>query len=64
MVTFFETKSNGNRVMINILQVQLIEPVRDSNECLIRFASGEIEDIIVDEHFDAIKAKIGEMAKY
>lgn len=58
MVEFIETVSNGNKVLINLLQVQMIEPVTDSNHCIIRFASGALEDIEVDEHYDNLIRKI------
>ena len=61
MRTFFEAESNGNKVMINILQIQLIEPICDSNQCILRFAAGTMEDIIVDEHYEVIKRRISEV---
>lgn len=63
MVGFIETVSNGNKVMINLFQVQMIEPVRDSNQCIIRFASGALEDMVVDEHYDTLVRKIGAVAE-
>lgn len=64
MVGFIETVSNGNKVMINLFQVQMIEPVRDSNQCIIRFASGDLEDMVVDEHYDALIRKIGMVSEH
>lgn len=63
MVGFIETESNGIMVMINLNLVQMIEPVTDINQCIFRFISGGIEDIVVDEHYDTIKRKISEMSK-
>lgn len=63
MAKFIETESNEKKIMINLDQVQSIEPITDSNECVIRFASGGIEDIIVDEAYDSLIRKIGEMSK-
>lgn len=64
MVGFIETVSNGNKVMINLFQVQMIEPVRDSNQCIIRFASGDLEDMVVDEHYDALIRKIDMVSEH
>lgn len=64
MVEFIETVSNGNKVMINLFQVQMIEPVTDSNQCIIRFASGSLEDIEVDAHYDTLVRKIGAVSKH
>lgn len=63
MVRFIETESNGVKVMINLLQVIMIEPVTDSNQCIINFSSGNLEDIVVDEHYDTLKRKIEEISK-
>lgn len=61
MAKFIETVSNGARVIINLDQVLIIEPVTDINQCIIRFASGSLEDIVVDEHYDTLVRKIDEM---
>ena len=63
MVRFIETESNGVKVMINLLQVIIIEPVTDSNQCIINFSSENLEDIVVDEHYDTLKRKIEEISK-
>jgi hypothetical protein len=63
MVRFIETESNGVKVMINLLQVIMIEPVTDSNQCIINFSSENLEDIVVDEHYDTLKRKIEEISK-
>ena len=63
MVRFIETESNGVKVMINLLQVIMIEPVTDSNQCIIKFSSENLEDIVVDEHYDTLKRKIEEISK-
>ena len=63
MVEFIETESNGIKVIINLNQVQIIEHVTDRNQCIIRFTSGSLEDIVVDEHYDTLKRKINEMSK-
>lgn len=63
MVEFIETESNGIKVIINLNQVQIIEPVTDRNQCIIRFTSGSLEDIVVDEHYDTLKRKINEMSE-
>lgn len=63
MARFIETESNGIKVIINLNQIQIIEPVTDSNQCIIRFMSGSLEDIVVDDHYDTLKRKISEMSK-
>lgn len=62
MARFIETESNGIKVIINLNQIQIIEPVTDSNQCIIRFTSGSLEDIVVDDHYDTLKRKISEMS--